>query len=311
MFRRLFAAIALVACSGLYVFAAPERATFILTDGERKSGSVAYHGDQHENLINGYLNLAVDGGKDMTFPISQVVVIDFVGGMPPTSELARLGTRNMLVLRDGTTQDGRFVNMTGGDTLFWENSAGQQQRYAIQAIARVYLNAQSARTVFNYTPPAATPTPSASNGVSVRVDAQQQWVDSGLTVRQGDLVTFRASGQIQTAPGETVTPDGDGRGPSDTSRRSLPRGRATLRGYPAPDVAVGALLGKVGDGAPFGIGTQTQPLTMTTSGRLMLGVNDTDFGDNSGAFTVVVSTPNSTGSDGSQSSGSRGVRRRR
>ena len=217
----------------------------------------------------------------------------------------------MLVLRDGTTQDGRFVNMTGGDTLFWENSAGQQQRYAIQAIARVYLNAQSARTVFNYTPPASTPAPSSPDGVSVRVDAQQQWVDSGLTVRQGDVVTFRASGQIQTAPGQTVTPDGDGRGPSETNRRSSPRGRSTQRGYPAPDVAVGALLGKVGDGTPFGIGTQTQPMTMTASGRLMLGVNDTNFGDNSGAFTVVVTTPNDTGSNGPQSSNSGGARRRR
>ena len=67
MFRRLISTAALVACAGLYVFAA-ERATFILTDGERKSGTVVFHGDQRENLINGFLNLGVDGGKDMTFP---------------------------------------------------------------------------------------------------------------------------------------------------------------------------------------------------------------------------------------------------
>ena len=164
--------------------------------------------------------------------------------------------------------------------------------------------------MFNYTPPASTPAPSSPDGVSVRVDAQQQWVDSGLTVRQGDVVTFRASGQIQTAPGQTVTPDGDGRGPSETNRRSSPRGRSTT-GLPGPDVAVGALLGKVGDGTPFGIGTQTQPMTMTASGRLMLGVNDTNFGDNGGAFTVVVTTPNDTGSNGPQSFNSGGARRRR
>jgi len=87
MFRRLVSATAIVACTGLYVFAAPERATFILTDGERKSGPVVYHGDQHENLINGYLNLGVDGGKDMTFPVNQVAAIDFVGGVPPASDL--------------------------------------------------------------------------------------------------------------------------------------------------------------------------------------------------------------------------------
>lgn len=313
MFRHLVSAIALVVCTGLSVYAAPERATFILTDGERKSGPVVYHGDQHENLINGYLNLGVDGGKDMTFPINQVAVIDFVGGTPPTSELSQLGSRHLLVLRDGTTQEGRLVNLVGGDTLLWENTAGQQQRYAIQAVARVYLNPQSARTVFNYTAPPATASSSSgsqSAGVTIRVDAQQQWVDTGLTVREGDLVTFRATGQVQIAQGETVTPDGNGRGPSQTGRRDMSRGRVNLRGYPAPEVSAGALLGKVGNGAPFGIGTQTQPLTMTASGRLMLGINDSNFGDNSGAFTVVVSTSGATG-NAPASSGGGGARRRR
>src|SRR5947207_1709393 len=155
MFRRIISSVALVSCAGIYIFAATERATFILTDGERKSGTVVFHGDQHENLINGYLNLGVDGGKDMTFPIDQVAVIDFVGGQPPTTELAQLGTRHMLVTRNGATQAGRFVNMTGGDTLFWENEAGQRQQYAIHDVSRVYLNPQSARIAFNYTAPAA------------------------------------------------------------------------------------------------------------------------------------------------------------
>lgn len=312
MFRRLISATAIVACTGLSVFAAPERATFILTDGERKSGPVVFHGDQHENLINGYLNLGVDGGRDMTFPINQVAVIDFVGGTPPASELGQLGSRHLLVLRDGTAQEGRFVNIVGGDTLLWENTAGQQQRYGIPAVARVYLNAQSARTVFNYTAPPATAASSTSQaaGVTIRVEAQQQWVDTGITVREGDQVTFRANGQVQIAQGETVGPDGNGRGPSQTGRRDASRGRVNLRGYPAPEVSAGALLGKVGNAAPFGIGTQTQPLTMTASGRLMLGVNDSEFGDNSGAFTVVVSTSGNAG-NGPASSGPGGARRRR
>ena len=56
MFRRLSLSVLLIACAATYVIAV-ERATFILTDGERKSGAVVYHGDQHENLINGFLNL--------------------------------------------------------------------------------------------------------------------------------------------------------------------------------------------------------------------------------------------------------------
>ena len=292
MFRRLISATALVACAGIYAFAATERATFILTTGERKSGTVVFHGDQHENLINGYLNLGVDGGKDMTFPIDQVAVIDFVGGQPPTTELSQLGTRHMLVLRNGVTQAGRFVNMTGGDTLFWENEAGQRQQFAIRDVSRVHLNPQSARIAFNYTAPPAPASPAqappTATGMTVRVDSQQPWTDTGLTVNQGDHVTFLASGQVQVRPGQTATPDGSAERASDLSGNRRGNRRDT-QGYPFPGAPVGALLGRIGDSAPFGIGTQTQPLPMPASGRLMLGVNDNDFSDNSGVFTVVVS----------------------
>ncbi len=80
MIRRLISTVALVACAAGYTFAATERATFILTDGERKSGPVVFHTDSRENLINGMLNLGADNGKEMTFPVDQVAVIDFVGG---------------------------------------------------------------------------------------------------------------------------------------------------------------------------------------------------------------------------------------
>ena len=294
MFRRFISAAALVACAGIYVFAASERATFILTDGERKSGSVVFHGDQHENLINGYLNLGVDGGKDMTFPIDQVAVIDFVGGTPPASELAQLGNRHMLVTRNGATQAGRFVNMNGGDTLLWDNEAGQRQQYAIRDVSRVYLNPQSARTVFNYTAApaaaaaAAAPAQAPAAGIAVRVDAQAPWTDTGLTVNQGDHVTFNASGRIQVRAGQAATPDGSAEQASGqgSNRNGNRRGS---QGYPLPGAPVGALIGKIGDSAPFGIGMQSQPLPMPASGRLMIGVNDNDFSDNSGVFNVTVS----------------------
>jgi hypothetical protein len=53
-------------------------------------------------------------------------------------------------------------------------------------------------------------------------------------------------------------------------------------------VPVGALIGKIGNSKPFAIGNQRQALTMPASGRLMLGVNDNEVADNSGAFTVVI-----------------------
>ena len=277
MVRRLVSAAALVACAGVYAFAASERANFILTNGERQSGTVAFHGDAHENLINGYLNLATND-KDLTFPMDQVAVIDFTGGQPQAAELGQLGAGHMLVMRDGSTQQGRFVNMIGGDTLLWDNAAGARQQFAIRDVSRVYLNPGSARTVFNYngTQASAVATSGQMPGVQVRVDAKQAWTDTGVNVNVGDHVVFNASGQIAfgRSPGQTSEPGGNG-----AERRAT---------YPDPTVPVGALLGKIGNSAPFAIGMQTQPLPMPASGRLMLGVNDNELADNSGFYTVTV-----------------------
>jgi hypothetical protein len=276
MARRLMCSAVLVACAGVYAFADAERANFILTNGERQSGTVAFHGDQRENLINGYLNLATSG-KDLTFPIDQVAVIDFTGGQPPASELAQLGAGHMLVMRDGSAQQGRFVNMIGGDTLLWDNAAGQRQQLSIRDVSRVYLNPASARTAFNYNGgQSAVATSGQKPSTQVRVEAKQTWTDTGVTVVAGDHVVFSASGQIAfgQAAGQTADPNGN---PAEQ--------RAN---YPVPSVPVGALIGKVGNSAPFAIGMQTQPLPMPASGRLMLGVNDNELADNSGFYTVTV-----------------------
>jgi hypothetical protein len=277
MLRRLVSAAALVACAGVYAFAASERVNFILTNGERQSGTVAFHGDAHENLINGYLNIATND-KDLTFPVEQVAVIDFTGGQPAAAELGQLGAGQMLVMRDGTTQQGRFVNLIGGDTLLWDNAAGARQQFPIRDVTRVYLNPGSARTVFNYSGTQATAVATSGQmpGVQVRVDAKQPWTDTGVTVNAGDHIAFQASGQIAfgRSPGQTSDPNGN-----EAERRA---------NYPDPTVPVGALLGKIGNSAPFAIGVQTQPLPMPASGRLMLGVNDNELSDNSGFYTVMV-----------------------
>jgi len=81
------------------------------------------------------------------------------------------------------------------------------------------------------------------------------------------LSVLAPGGEIQFGrfPGQTATPDGN-----PVERRAT---------YPDPTVPVGALIGRIGNGTPFGIGTQTQPLVMPASGRLMLGVNDNDLED--------------------------------
>jgi hypothetical protein len=278
MIRRFISTVVLVVCAAGYSVAA-SRATFILTDGERKSGEVVFHGGNAANFIDGQLNLG-DNGKEQSFPIDQVAVIDFVGGTPGSDELAKVPSSGQAVVtRDGNAIPGRFVNIVRGDTLLWENASGQQQQLAVRDVARVYLNPQSARTAFNYRGPSGTVATSGTlpGGRTVQVNANQAWTDTGIDVRIGDKVVFHASGEISfaRAPGQTATPDGN------------PAGRSAS--YPDPTVPVGALIGKIGtNGKPFGIGMQTQPLSMPAAGRLFLGVNDNELSDNSGAFTVTL-----------------------
>jgi hypothetical protein len=280
MVRRIISAVVVAACAAGYALAA-ERATFILTNGERKSGELVFHGGHAANFIDGQLNLG-DAGKEQSYPIEQVAVIDVAGGTPSTTELAKVpASGQAVVTRDGNSIPGKFVNIVRGDTLVWENASGQEQQIAVRDVARIYLNPQSARTVFNYTGPSATAVgtsgASLAGGRTIQVPATQAWTDTGIDVNAGDKVAFQASGEILfgRSAGQSATPDGN---PAVRSNR-----------YPDPTAPAGALIGRVArNGKPFGIGTQTQPLPMPASGRLYLGVNDNELGDNSGAFTVVV-----------------------
>ena|SRR5438105_3646692 len=279
MMRRFISAMVVMACAGAYAVAA-ERATFILTDGQRKGGELVSHGGNAANFIDGDLNLG-NNGREESIHIGQVAVIDIVGGTPSAAELGKVpATGQAVATRDGNVVPGKFVNIVHGDTLLWESATGQQSQYALRDVARVYLNPTSARTAFNYNGPTATAVGTSganAQGRTITVDARQAWTDTGITVNTGDQVSFQASGEIQfgRSAGQSATPDGNTAGRSGN--------------YPDPTVPVGALIGRVGNnGKPFAIGMQTQPLPMPASGRLFLGVNDNELGDNSGAFTVIV-----------------------
>ena len=283
--RHFISAVALVVIVAAgSAWAADQRATFILTDGQHVSGDVIHHGGNDYNLIDNNLNLKLNTGQEQSFNENQVAVIDFAGAPPPAAELQQIpASGNFLVLRNGQSQAGTFVNMAHGDTLLWRNASGQDQQYAIRDVARVDLNPQAARVAYNA--PTTTPTAVGTAGCAeatplqpgeVRVQANQAWTDTGVQVKKGDRVSFRSSGQINfgQSAGQTAGPDGSG--------------TMHQQAYPVPVMPVGGLIGKVGNSPAFPIGSNTQPIVMPADGRLMLGVNDNELGDNSGYFSVIV-----------------------
>jgi hypothetical protein len=289
MARRSFALLVAIALGG-WSLAAVERArgTFILTNGERVSGLMAYHGGLGENLINDHLNIAVDGeARERTIPTDQVALIEFVGGTPGNAELSALPANpaHLLVMRNNDTKVGHFVNMINGEILKWQDGdRGPTRDVPLRDVARIYLNADNARRIYNFTAPRTA----AGNNVApviadittvpgeMEVQANVPWSDTGLVVRRGDQIMFSVRGQIAFGTGPTQRSGADG----DPNTRA--------RTAPMPNVGVGALIGRIGNSAPFGIGNQKNALTMPASGRLFLAVNDDNYSDNSGAYRVTI-----------------------
>ena len=275
MFRRVLTATALMLCVGAPLLAA-ERATFVMTDGERKSGTVVFHGSQGNNVIDDQFNLGLDG-KEESYPVSRVAVIDFAGGQPTDTERQALAKdqSNILAFRDGRVEVGRFLNLVNGQTVVWRNGAGAQINLPITEVSRIYLNVPSARIAYGVQPAsnAASASAQATPG-SVRVDGNVAWVSAGIVVTPFKRVAFKATGDVNVAPGASA-------GPAGTD---------ALRGnYPVKTAGAGALIGRIGNsGTPFVIGSNTQPISMPGAGPLMLGINDDYLGDNSGFFTVMV-----------------------
>jgi hypothetical protein len=326
MVRRFLCCVVIAGCTGVAALFAAERAMFILTDGERMSGTVVSQGGYsnrgRDNVSRGELNLLTDDGRQIPIRLDQVAVIQFGAGRPTRAELDALSYDNtqMIVWRDGSIEPGRVVNIiNGGDVVRWQARNGREQMIPFRDLTRIYLNPDRARTAFNYTDRnnpgfrgrndsgfrdgndprfgnrndtgfGNRNEPGVGNGNNravgtagtgqnvgdVRVNANQAWTGTGLNVRAGDLLVFRASGRINFGQGSTQTAGPDG---NDSLKRAA---------YPVSGMPVGGLIGRVGNSAPFPIGSNTQAIRMPANGTLMLGVNDDEIGDNSGFFSVAI-----------------------
>lgn len=252
---------------------AQEPATLVLKSGERLSGQLVDYGA-------GGFTITVNGQR-RTVNTNDVAVVEFAGEHALTSDQQQQlnSGQQLVVLANGQTVPGYMDYITGTAPLkiTWDTPNGQQT-YNSTDVAQIYFAA----------PPASTQSAVGTSGVAPAGMAQQtapntfivpgnqQWVATGLNVRQGENVYFQSSGQIQFSPD-----------PNDKAQNAGAFNQKHVAGAPLPNMLAGALIGRIGNGEPFAIGNQAV-IPMPESGPLYLGVNDDNVGDNSGQFTVKV-----------------------
>jgi hypothetical protein len=117
---------------------------------------------------------------------------------------------------------------------------------------------------------------SSANG-TFTVAANRQWTPTGIRVNQGEVLRFQSTGEIRFT--------GDA---NDRAGVAGSPAHKFVSGAPLPTALAGALIGRIDNGLPFGIGDQST-ITVPASGLLYLGTNDDNVSDNSGQFQVTIS----------------------
>ena len=110
----------------------------------------------------------------------------------------------------------------------------------------------------------------------VTVDASRGWIDTGLDVRTGDMLSIQASGTVTLSTNTSDVADPAG---SRTNRRAS--------SAPLPNESAGALIARVANATPVIVGSR-QSITANATGRLYLAVNDAYFDDNRGEYRVSI-----------------------
>lgn len=281
MFANYIRTGALVCALGVSLFAAQQaedRATVQMRDGTKVEGRI-------EELDKGTLFLRVSQHDQRRIPVEAIALIDRKGGasgLPDTEIREARNADHLLLLSGGSSMTGRLLQIIGGEgssdtgprTYVFRTTDGRDARYSAEQVSRIYLGSYPfAATVTDQGAAVTTASPIPSAGV--RVPANAGWVATGLAVRKGDRVTFNTSGEVQ------LSTNSNDRAQSAGTSRTAPLSSL-------PNVAAGALIGRVGiNGRPFGIGNQTL-VPMPEAGLLYLSVNDDERSDNSGEFIVVL-----------------------
>jgi Protein kinase domain len=164
---------------------------------------------------------------------------------------------------------GGAINVRTGRVTTAEitTSPGSYQCFYVQAFSNSGISTSRV--------PGCTSTP------GINVPSNQEWTDTGVTVRSGAAIGISATGDVYlAAAGSSQAPGGD---PSCKPAASY---AAHSSQFPAPQLPCWSLIARIGNGQPFEVGTSI--LVTATTGRLYLGVNDDSFSGNTGIWAVKI-----------------------
>lgn len=284
--RRVMTAVVLVSALNAALAGAQEQATVLKRDGSRVTGRF-----EAWNRNTNTLYIRVSLGDQRIIPLAEAAMLEVDGPAEnlPLGELETArGSDHVLILRAGDVIRGRLLNIEGGEgsgiedqprILSFKPNDTAERRARFAAVRRLYFgNFPESLMPKPFTPmPPTPPTEPPLPAGAVRVAANAGWVSTGFTLTRRDRVQFTTEGQVQLS--------------SDAEDKAGPAGSMRGRyapGAPAPTLLAGALIGRVGNGPPFGIGDQTQFLPLQADGELFLAVNDDHPADNQGAFVVSL-----------------------
>jgi hypothetical protein len=260
---------------------AQEQVTLVKRDGSRVTGRFEAWNRNNDSF---YLRLSLADQRVIPLRDTAYFELGNTADTPPANEAdAARGSDHVLVLSNGEILRGRLTNVEGGEGSGKDNEPrmltfqanGGERRLPFNQVRRLYLGnlPQTTATTATAEPLQETGMPAGA----IRVAANAGWVRTGVQVRRNDMVQFASEGQVQ------LSADPSDRAGTAGSTKGRYAGTA-----PAPTLLAGALIGRIGGGAPFAIGDQSQALAMPGDGELFLAVNDDHFDDNQGAFAVTI-----------------------
>lgn len=270
MFKRTICALAVAAVAYVGAVQAQENATLTLRSGERIMGQLI-------DLGGSGFTVRVNGQERM-IPTNDVSVIDFAGAAAMSAaDWDKVSGGNQVVwLRNGDTINATLYDIGGTSPLkLTFRTASGEREISSSEVSRIVLSrTDAAAAAVGTTGGTAALAPATGNGLVI--SAKTPWTPTGLTVRRGEVLTFNTTGEIQLSAA-----------PDDVAGSAGAKSQRYATNAPLPRSFAGALIGRIGNGAPFPIGNQTS-LAMPASGQLFLGINDDGFEDNAGEFRVEI-----------------------